>query len=504
MDTIKNALFGILIRPEGNQLETHVLSGIDKYQSFLLHTEIPLYKASGQWWFMSGDANGDGGQDIIGVLAKTDSDQLEVHVLSGADKYQSFLLQTPIPLYKTSGRWQFVVGDWNRNGRQDIIGILTKPDSDQLEMHVLSGADKYQSFLLQASIPLYKTSGHWQFAAGSWADSLNIVGILAKDDSNQLEVHVLSGSSQYQSFLLQTLVPLYKASGYWQFAVGNGNGDGEQDIVGALIKTDVNQLEVHVLSGADKYQSFVLQSLIPLYAASGQWQLFQGQVSRARFEVPTEKLPQQAGSLKMIEALNLIDDGIGNANNGDMFGKVGERRVQVKRFNPRIEHTRDPIIVNELYQADPGWVVTTVDITFHGQKGNILEHLHWEKLQPGKTHFYESTQKAIKELIDFLYENEAKAGQEELSRKLKARLEADSKRLWEANRDLAVSNTTIAFKGRAECRYIDVFVGTIYESGAEFDATARIHEMYLGDDTFLADREQKYKQALQVLNEKSK
>jgi kumamolisin len=88
--------------------------------------------------------------------ANTGSGRLEVHILNGANNYQSFLLQTPTPITQTdAANFWFAVGDFNGDGIPDLYYVKhTNTGTGRLEVHVLSGASNYQTFLLQTGTPI--------------------------------------------------------------------------------------------------------------------------------------------------------------------------------------------------------------------------------------------------------------------------------------------------------------------------------------------------------------
>jgi hypothetical protein len=80
-----------------------------------------------------------------------------VHVLSGADNFQTFLLHTPTPMSTlgADSAWEVALGDYNRDGIADLYLIgKERTGTVKTEVHVLSGADNFQTLLLHTATPL--------------------------------------------------------------------------------------------------------------------------------------------------------------------------------------------------------------------------------------------------------------------------------------------------------------------------------------------------------------
>ena len=149
--------------------EVHILDGDDNYQSFLLRTgtALPETGNGNNWAFSVGDYNGDGNEDIFAIKRSiTGTGTTEVHILNGADNYQSFLVRTGTALPETgSGNdWAFGTGDFNNDGSYDVFAIKrANTGTGTTEVHILNGADNYQSFLLRTGTALNETDSHPAF-----------------------------------------------------------------------------------------------------------------------------------------------------------------------------------------------------------------------------------------------------------------------------------------------------------------------------------------------------
>jgi len=225
------------------------------------------------WEFASGDINRDGYVDLIGILERgpTGSGRIEIHVGDGRSNFTTALLRTATPLdLSDPDDWEFEAGDINGDGYLDIVGILESAStgSGLKEIHALNGRTNFTSFVLQRVIPLAISSPHqWEFMLGDYdRDSvLDLIGVIEQGPTGTgtIEVHALSGSSQFQIFNLHTgsALPLGDHMA-WEFEAVDTNQDGFIDLLGVLEKgpTGTGRREAHALNGRTNFTSFVLHA----------------------------------------------------------------------------------------------------------------------------------------------------------------------------------------------------------------------------------------------------
>jgi hypothetical protein len=291
--TISKDLYSVLMNRAGSgKTEVHVLEAATNYETFRL--EVPTHfeeTTASQWQFSFADYNRDGIPDLIGVLMNgTGSKKTEVHILNGASNYSKSLLDIATPLEETtSSQWQFTVGDYNRDGIPDLIGVLMNgTGSKKTEVHILNGATNYSTSLLDVATGLEETSSsQWQFTVGDYnRDGIpDLIGVLMNGTgSKKTEVHIFDGASPsyYSTALLRTGTGLEETKPQqWQFSAGDYNGDGIPDLLGVLMNgTGTGQTEAHILDGASNYQSFLLHAGTALSeTTASQWQFAGAHVS---------------------------------------------------------------------------------------------------------------------------------------------------------------------------------------------------------------------------------
>lgn len=88
---------------------------------FKLQTPTILHKTGENFSFLLGDYNHDGNLDLYAIIkTQTGSRSTEVHILSGKNNFQSWLLQTGTILHETGNNWVFLLGDYNHDGHLDL------------------------------------------------------------------------------------------------------------------------------------------------------------------------------------------------------------------------------------------------------------------------------------------------------------------------------------------------------------------------------------------------
>jgi hypothetical protein len=245
------------------------------YQRFLLQTGVPLLQndAAANFDFGVGLFNGDRNVDLFCLKKRnTSSGKLEVHILDGTRNFQSFLLQRPTPIAAAeAANMAFAVGDFNRDNRHDLFCMKrANSASGRLEVQILSGSSNYQTSLRQTATPITAAdAANMVFAAGdSNGDGIADLYCIkrANTGSGRLEVHILNGATNFQTFLLQIGTPVTLAdAANMSFAVGHFNRDGKPDLY--CIRKGASRMEVNILHGSSSYQTFALQTPTPILAA---------------------------------------------------------------------------------------------------------------------------------------------------------------------------------------------------------------------------------------------
>jgi hypothetical protein len=241
------------------------------FQNFILHTGTALHNTDETFAFTMTDWNGDGRPDLVAIKkSNTGTNSTEIHILSAASNFQSFILQTGTALHNTDETFAFTMTDWNGDGRPDLVAIKkSNTGTNSTEIHILSGASNFQSFILHTGTALHNTDETFAFTMTDWnGDGRPDLVAIKKSNTgtNSTEIHILSGASNFQNFILQTGTALHNTDETFAFAMTDWNGDGRSDlIVIEKTNTGTNRTETLVLSGASNYQRLLAQTSTALH-----------------------------------------------------------------------------------------------------------------------------------------------------------------------------------------------------------------------------------------------
>ena len=86
-------------------------------------------------------------------MNQTGTEKTEVHILDGATNYSSYLLQVGTAQHETdTSQYQFFTTDYNLDSHPDLYFVkMNDTGTGTTEVHILDGANQYQSFLLHTS-----------------------------------------------------------------------------------------------------------------------------------------------------------------------------------------------------------------------------------------------------------------------------------------------------------------------------------------------------------------
>jgi V8-like Glu-specific endopeptidase len=109
--------------------------------------------------------------------------------------FDRFILQTGTALHETDESFAFAMTDWDGDGRPDLVAIKkSATGTNSTEVHILSGASDFQQFILQTGTALHETDESFAFAMTDWdGDGRPDLVAIKKSatGTNSTEVHVL-------------------------------------------------------------------------------------------------------------------------------------------------------------------------------------------------------------------------------------------------------------------------------------------------------------------------
>ena len=230
MDLFKNSL--LLIQPAGVwEPDNHILKNYVHFETE--HT----------WEFLVAPDNND--LFCINKLV-TQSSTTEFHILNADTNYQQFRWQSGINLQETGQNFQFALAH-----NRDLFAIKkSQTGTNSTEVHILTASSGYQTYRLQTGTALRETDHTFQFLLHSNNDLYCIKKSIT--GSKTTEVHVLSASSNYQSFILQTCTKLPETNLSWDF-IGVGGNKDVYAISRSNTTTDTTRL--YVLNHASHYNT---------------------------------------------------------------------------------------------------------------------------------------------------------------------------------------------------------------------------------------------------------
>lgn len=291
---------GALFRPDvftirkqsaSGRTEVHVMDGGADYQSFNWQMASALHPTGSDqgWSFHLGDYNSDGVSDIYAINRQSSPPSPPftlIHVMNGADSYQSYLINLVSGLHSTGtdGAWQYALGDYNDDGVLDLYVVRKNSGSGKTEVHILDGANWFQTFLLQIQTALSSTGvdNRWEFLVADHNGD-GVVDLYAIDRMGSLgtTVYVLNGADHFQTFLVSgasTILPQTGSDGSWGFSLGDYNADGVLDIYAFKKASITGRTEIYVLDGVSSYQSLLRQdvSVLGVTGVDHAWLFFTG------------------------------------------------------------------------------------------------------------------------------------------------------------------------------------------------------------------------------------
>lgn len=241
--------------------ELHVLNGSSYFTNYLFQDSTAEGQTLDYHDYHVANYNGDNKNDLFMIKKLyTGSGKVEVHVLNGANNFKTYLTHRATIFNQADYSYTTLLGDYNGDGHPDLFMIrMLHTGTNSTEVHILNGADNYQSYLLQTGTGYPESDYRHEFALADYNnDNVLDLYIIKKRNttSGHTEVNVLSGANQFQSSILSTPTYLSETDDRHAFCVGKYDTDNYPDLI--YIKkriTPNNVTEVHVLSGADNFQS---------------------------------------------------------------------------------------------------------------------------------------------------------------------------------------------------------------------------------------------------------
>ncbi|KAG0076118.1 hypothetical protein BGZ90_009116 [Linnemannia elongata] len=208
------------------------------------------------------DWDRDGIPDLVFIKSNnTPNGYVEVHIASGSSKYQTRVLETPTTFaVESDGTW--LMADWDRDGIPDLVFIKSNntpngyvesnnTPNGYVEVHIASGSSNYQTRVLETPTTFaIESDGTWLMADWDRDNIPDLVFIKSNNTPNgYVEVHIASGSSNYQTRVLETPTTFaIESDGTWLMADWDHNGIPDLVFIKSN-NTPNGHVEVHVAAG---------------------------------------------------------------------------------------------------------------------------------------------------------------------------------------------------------------------------------------------------------------
>jgi hypothetical protein len=237
--------------------------------------------------YAMGDYDNDGVDDLwLLIDGDVGAGNLQVRILDGASNYTTQLIHatTSIPMKGGLGGFGFAAGDWDRDGVADLI--LFERDGPAVVVgggratifHAWNGKGTAQFPPFTNRIRVYQltpngvtTDANTEFAVGYRENDPNLdLFLIHRQGFNGIPgttVQIVNGRNGVSTYLKTALGP---AGMDWHWKVADWDRDGRADLYGVF--TTPERTEVHIMSGASNFASFMWQMATPLAQTNtGTW-----------------------------------------------------------------------------------------------------------------------------------------------------------------------------------------------------------------------------------------
>lgn len=162
------------------------------------------------WEFLLGDYNGDGVLDIYAIKRLDTNTNLLIRVLDGANNFGSYLAVSTNMPGLSSGylTYQFALGHYDTNGIPDLYLIEQSGASGKVEVDVISGLTGYTSWVpgatnIETALSSTGANRSNDFMIADYdGDYIPDLYQIKRDaPSGKVEVHILSGADGFQTWL---------------------------------------------------------------------------------------------------------------------------------------------------------------------------------------------------------------------------------------------------------------------------------------------------------------
>ncbi len=173
-------------------------------------------------------------------------------------------------LHPTGDEWEFLMGDYNHDGKLDLYCIKKRrTGSGKLEVHILSGKSGYQTWLLQTGTPHQEVDENTSFILGDYNHDGNLDLYCINKRGNgtgKIYLNILKASDCFRSWVMNTDTCVQEVGDNVDFAMGDFQGNGHPDIYG-IIKRQNGWTGVFIIEGKTNYKTLLMDTSTSLISS---------------------------------------------------------------------------------------------------------------------------------------------------------------------------------------------------------------------------------------------
>ncbi len=180
--------------------------------------------------------------DLYGIKKNaTGTKSTEVHILASSGGYKTFKLQTGTPLEETNDNYDFLLAPNN-----DLVAIKKfGTGTRKTEVHILSASSNYQQFILQTGTALPETNNDHRFLM----DAERNLYVINRKGLRSTTIQILSAASNYQKASFTEMgLPLSQTDERFNFLL-----DSDKNLI-TVIKQDTGKIVIIVFKRDMNYQ----------------------------------------------------------------------------------------------------------------------------------------------------------------------------------------------------------------------------------------------------------
>ena len=166
-------------------------------------------------------------------------------------------------LHPTGDNFDFLLGDYNNDGYLDLYCIKKwSTGTKSVEVHILSGKSNYQKYLLQTGTPHKEVDEKTSFVLGDY----NRNGILdlyciEKRGCGKIYLNILKGEANFKEWIMNVPTCCNEVGDNVDFAVGDFQSKGMPDLY-CITKYKEGCIEagIVIIKAQDNYQSLLMDT----------------------------------------------------------------------------------------------------------------------------------------------------------------------------------------------------------------------------------------------------